>query len=670
MNFDPFADYDPALDALDRSTQVRRAKGDPPGALCWVFVASRRGGKTWTLKALRHHLGAQAQYIDAQGSCFSAPSGLQRGDVLLIDEPGHTLESRGVAFVDECRKLQREGVRVVVAMTPAEHERLSSLCKPGVGDVSKANLPSAPLTSAGEQKLTERDVSMRALLADVPEQWRSTPFFLELFLLAKERDATLSSVNAIARAAIDIADDEYDYTHIAWRQALSSAQREIVRRCLRGESVRGTEADLLVAASVLRRDASDRCRVLDPILAANLSVLRIHHVSDVHVGPKAGEAVDIKADGVVPADAVGPRYVRERYIEHLTQRRNAGTGAHVLVCSGDCVEYASEKAQYDEFHDWLQRAEGQLAEHPAVPETQRALLVGGNHDVDWNLAARGDRTRHAAFATMAGARPHPRLHEEPEHRTVAQVSFPEAGVTVALLGSAEYGGTITQDPLRKALHEAAQRAEEHIPAGDTALLDRVKSLRTKLADDPVAELRGVLDELHKKGLDDAKVTAIEGLHWKVMRIDPGLVDDHDLKRVRAHEWTHPVRIAVLHHPVSPLPELELARFGGLINAGAVKETLLEKGFQLVLHGHVHRGWFAEEKVWRSDGKPRSLAVASAPTLGSRETSKDPGFNEIEIARDYDANAKPCYAVTVRRYARNNATYEPDGPAMSLAPIYP
>ncbi|MFO0605182.1 MAG: metallophosphoesterase [Polyangiales bacterium] len=129
-----------------------------------------------------------------------------------------------------------------------------------------------------------------------------------------------------------------------------------------------------------------------------------------------------------------------------------------------------------------------------------------------------------------------------------------------------------------------------------------------------------------------------------------------------------MKIAVLHHPVSPLPDTEVARFGGLLNAGAVKEALLAKGFHLVLHGHVHRGWFAQERQWGADGAPRTLAVASAPTLGSRETAKDQGFNEIEVARDYGDDGRAHYRVAVRRYVRDNATWRADGAEMTLDPI--
>ena len=105
----------------------------------------------------------------------------------------------------------------------------------------------------------------------------------------------------------------------------------------------------------------------------------------------------------------------------------------------------------------------------------------------------------------------------------------------------------------------------------------------------------------------------------------------------------PVRVAVLHHPVSPLPPAEVATLAGLINAGQVKEVLLAKGFALVLHGHVHTGWFAREQWPGQHGDWRTLHIAAAPTLGSRESLEQHGYNEVEVVREQDH-----YEVCVRR----------------------
>ena len=66
----------------------------------------------------------------------------------------------------------------------------------------------------------------------------------------------------------------------------------------------------------------------------------------------------------------------------------------------------------------------------------------------------------------------------------------------------------------------------------------------------------------------------------------------------------PVRIAVLHHPVSPIPgTTEIAAW--LVNAGQVKDALLEKHFCVVLHGHVHSAWVGQEcwpHAWQCESR--------------------------------------------------------------------
>ena len=167
-----------------------------------------------------------------------------------------------------------------------------------------------------------------------------------------------------------------------------------------------------------------------------------------------------------------------------------------------------------------------------------------------------------------------------------------------LLGSAEFGGQKEED----------------------AVWDRLVNLLNEVRQETVAQIdQNQWDEVSKR---------LEHLS----RIDPGLVHDDDLTRARKHEWKQPVRIAVLHHPVSPLPSTEVASYTGLINAGRVKNLLMEKRFCLVLHGHLHLGWFAAE---RRPGQHDdwTLHIAAAPTLGSRETQHALGYNVIEVARE-------------------------------------
>jgi len=174
----------------------------------------------------------------------------------------------------------------------------------------------------------------------------------------------------------------------------------------------------------------------------------------------------------------------------------------------------------------------------------------------------------------------------------------ELGVEFLLLGSAEFGGQKEED----------------------AIWDRLVNLLNEVRQETVAQIdQNQWDEVSKR---------LEHLS----RIDPGLVHDEDLTRARKHEWKQPVRIAVLHHPVSPLPSTEVASYTGLIKAGRVKDLLMEKRFCLVLHGHLHLGWFTAKR-WPGQHDDWTLHIAAAPTLGSRETQHALGYNVVEVARE-------------------------------------
>jgi hypothetical protein len=94
----------------------------------------------------------------------------------------------------------------------------------------------------------------------------------------------------------------------------------------------------------------------------------------------------------------------------------------------------------------------------------------------------------------------------------------------------------------------------------------------------------------------------------------------------------------------------VARYSGLLNAGAVKQVLMDKGFSLVLCGHVHTGWFAEER-WPRHAKAHILRIVAAPSLGSREIPSNNGFNLVEVFRDRDRTGTAQFEIRVRRFVR-------------------
>lgn len=607
MTFDSTRTYQAALDVRDWQRWRSKLQGEPEGCL-WVLIGPRRSGKTWALKALESR---DAVYVNLQ----QAPNGLNlehRSSCLLIDEPGALLVQERLAFVTRCADLKRSGVRVLFAMTPKEWQFLTEL-DPEERHVKARDCLTLPLLSDAQASRIARVDWARALLPVLPSDWRNNPFLLELLLETAENAEELRDdlETLLSRTIHESARRRFRYVLEVFDSGLSEEQRRIIRTIARGET-QDIQSPLLQECGLIGPGP----RISDPILADHFrQPLVIHHISDVHFGPKSAVGVDGKekgAHGKAMANAVGGESVREDYLHLLSNRR--ASGPHVVLVSGDLVETGTSD-QYEAARAFLDQVANLVGDHPDLrPDEPRIAIVGGNHDVDWGetRGAAGARKRHLSFARYMDGYPRPLLEESPEHRSLSVVAWPGVGVEVALLGSAEFGGEVdeTQEQLVRLVDDLAKRAREAFEAHE---LERFDALSKRLS-----------------------------------MLDPGIVDHRDLRRLESHAWTQPVRIAMLHHPVSPMPVgTEVAKFGGLVNAGAVKTSLLRAGVSLVLHGHQHSGWFGRES-WPGRYNDRVLHIAAAPTLGSRETIACLGFNEIRIFRE-GAN---YYEVEIQRIGYN------------------
>jgi len=631
--YDARSDYDPERDVRDHGELITVLARRPQKGVLYPLIGARRAGKTWTLRALEHRVcegrpGA-ARYVDLRQAGADLPEA-SAGDCLLLDEPELADDAPGrrdpQALLAWCRRAHAAGAVLLLAMTPAEWSVLQAAGEPR-GLVSARDLRFLGLLQEEQARKLARTPAAEALLGELPPLWKKSPFLLELVFQVAEEAAMadpglLDDIWDLLRVARERSEDaEFFYYNAVFHNGLTEAQRGALRAIARGADKDPPEADLLRRAGLLLR-MRQRTVLADPILEANLAPLRIHHVSDVHFGPKSAERIDAKDTGRHAdrlRDALGPPRIADSYAAHLAELAEAGRGPHLLVISGDLAERATPE-EYAAARAWIDAIQPHLAEHPRLrPTDPHVLLVPGNHDVDWGESAAGSdaslRSRHLAFARAFRDLPRSAraaLDEAPESRALAAAAYPDLGVEIVLLGSAEFGGEVRGDRVRD------------------ELLDLVARLRREALDEPDAD-RAV------------------ALGAEISRIDPGLVHQADLERVGRADFRQPVRVAVLHHPVSPLPMTELSPYAGLVNAGELKDVLVRKQFCLVLHGHAHTGWFGKEQ-WPERHEERSLRIASAPSLGSREVQEHHGYNAIEIARDHGPR-EVAYQVTVRRYQR-------------------
>ncbi len=646
--YDARRGYDANLTARDYSDLLQKVREPPPEGALWLVLAPRRYGKTWTLRELKHRLGDAACYVDLRRPSdkilWSSREQVKPGGTWLLDEISGLIETgnedtalkAAESFLARCEELWREARNMVLALTPRELHQLQDADGGNRRISFKSILRLEPLTSEETARLA-RTPEAREVLAQVPLDWRRTPFLIELLFEVEERNRRQEGVSLkgkLLKTALERSETSlHRYFHHVYWDALTEGHRGMLRAIARSEKVEPRACEPLVDAGLVEEDtATEHRRIADPVLAARLSPLRIHHLSDIHVGPKSAKSIDDKEGGPL-GKALDPGLVRESYLSHLEGLRRSGKAPHVLIISGDLTEWAT-KEQCQEARSWLDRVLPLLEPHILLGENaQRVLLVGGNHDVDWSQTRGGhERARHQNFAESFQGYAHPHLEVPPSDRKLEPIEWPDLGVSVLLLGTSELGGEVQENQERyELLQELA-----------------------KLSKDPSKEER----------------EKAEKLALKAARIDPGLVEARDLQRVNTHPWKEslPVRIAVLHHPPSPLPSTEVARYSGLLNAGAVKQVLMEKGFCLVLCGHVHTGWFAEER-WPRHSGGRTLRIATAPSLGSYEIAANNGFNLVEVFRDRDRNGTPEYQVRVRRYVRQGDLGWPEH-ADQLGPFAP
>jgi ubiquinone/menaquinone biosynthesis C-methylase UbiE/3',5'-cyclic AMP phosphodiesterase CpdA len=363
-------------------------------------------------------------------------------------------------------------------------------------------------------------------------------------------------------------------------------------------------------------------------------VVKLHHLSDVHIGPlhyrpsnKLSLAYD---DGGLPRNTA-------LYLEYL-HSLVPDTRPHIVVISGDMTSYATED-QMNQAQDFIRDVVKLLREGSPSwrPDgTPCVLIVPGNHDLDWSKddhAARIER-----FARMATA-------------------LADAGDVI----SASYRDTTNAD----SFHDFGDEANIFLYLFDSTPLGGTNDPRLAGIHEALAENHKTIARSNRQSSEFAK--ALDALNRAAHR-DPGYVEPRALTRMKKVLEQVParrVKIAVMHHNLSSVPSDDVEEFDAIINSGIVKATLVECGFDLVLHGHRHFRHFSfERKVGTSpDGavEPdmhRGLHIIGADSLGVKEHAP---FLEIvlrDVRRAHDADP-PATTLEIRAVQRQGTSYSLD-----------
>jgi hypothetical protein len=98
-----------------------------------------------------------------------------------------------------------------------------------------------------------------------------------------------------------------------------------------------------------------------------------------------------------------------------------------------------------------------------------------------------------------------------------------------------------------------------------------------------------------------------------------------------------VTLAALHHPVSPVPSVEVAPYTGIVNAGQAKRALTAARTALVLHGHTHLTFLTAERLLGA-ATDWTIRIAGAATLAAASSDEQNGYNQVFITREGGSHA--------------------------------
>lgn len=582
-------------------------EGRPPNDRCWLVIMPRRGGKTWLASALvearpagktkRVDLRISAAQVKKAGlHCLLDGKATPRpqAEVLVVDEPA--IAPAGGSGINPAKLATGLGLMndsdtvPIVLATPHEHSLLMKHLGP---DAPKDVLLPPALNDREIARMVEREPTWAPDLITQVRQadpsWLRTPFLLELLLhVAEEYTDLRANIPRLLRAAVDEAERQHDYLSQVLHNGLTAEQRAELRanrwHAAGIETSSASKPTLLAGTSVPH----------DPVVAYHLpEILRIHHISDLHHGGNLRPTVDAKdrtRAGRRIAALVGAGTPLDSYLNHVSQLAAKGQAPHLIIVTGDIVNRPNPQFG-EQAIAWLKKLRTRLAAHRDLrSDDPRIVLVGGNHDVSWEKCLDPEQqARHSWFAEIFRDYPHPDLHLPAVSKRRLFLKYPDVGLRLALLGSAESGGEAARDE-------------------DRDLLETFQS--QFIAADDEDEVR---DLIHK-----------------FERLDPGVVSRKILDRLGSE--TGYVTLAALHHPLSPVPSVEVAPYTGIVNAGQAKHALATARVALVLHGHTHLSFLAAERLlghvpgW-------TLRVAGAATLASAASDEQNGYNEIFIARE-------------------------------------
>jgi 3',5'-cyclic AMP phosphodiesterase CpdA len=334
--------------------------------------------------------------------------------------------------------------------------------------------------------------------------------------------------------------------------------------------------------------------------------LRLLHISDLHLGRTAGDDQDPVDAGRADLKAGLSKDDMARVVERETQafigdlmtmlrRHPEQDWPKSVIVSGDLVNRGGAEDGTDEYGEFANvcRFLEHLRDELRIG-ADRVLVVPGNHDVDWTPGL----TQTQRFGNFLRAmHRHGYVTPTEQMGEITGVRHSLSGI----VGGVECEVFLLASPLFSGTTDAANRA----------LVERLRAL---VAAVPSSQRAALEDEL-ERSRGSLDIAAIGRRQLELLARHGDRSDDDDI-----------TRLVVLHHHLLPDPQVEVAPFEAVVDAGRVLETLVSNHYDLVLSGHKHNRRLASYR--QSAG---SVDVYSSPSLFHSGGPASPaGYTLVDI----------------------------------------
>jgi DNA repair exonuclease SbcCD nuclease subunit len=335
--------------------------------------------------------------------------------------------------------------------------------------------------------------------------------------------------------------------------------------------------------------------------------VRLLHISDLHfngapfpprLDPKVATPAMRKAAGEPPDEAV--RHMLLEYLKKVPEDQ----WPSAIVVSGDVVDRGGTDT-VDGVNEFKRGREflRDLAADLGIKNRKRVFVVPGNHDVTWQRQL-ARPMKFTAFADQMSLFTRPIFDGEDP--------LPAFSETLKI-----------KDDIRIELTLLISPTFSGIEAPLVELETRVRETLKREAAEPVDGAPGPM-------VDDDIERTVAALREAQQLLDIALIGARQLNAVQERPQNEGVvRIAVMHHHLLPDPQIELAQFESVLDAGRTLQVLMDNQFDLVLHGHKHNARLATYRHAR-----KSINIYAAPSLFVEPA---PGFAFIDVFGPSDGN---------------------------------